>query len=157
MSLILFYRYMLTIQQDALKSLIKKQVPILYGTLDSGIKPVVLATPDGISAFIIPNNLFMLNDQRLKDCTQMFSEIINADEKAPIKETQEIMCISQKTQVKKFVKDNEPVYVNCKFLDCFKGIKGMRYEVAHLRRKIIVYAYDENNNMLGFTLAQPPK
>ena len=155
-----FYNYMLIIQQEAMKAVIKKQLNIGY-QIDSDSGDVYLADPANQSFFLIPKNYFVLDTDKLKQAT-VYEEIFKASIQNghSISVMPDIMQTGKTTQLRKLHDpENElDVWVNNKFLGYFKNNKNVMYNYFRYRQAKFVFAYDSSNfKVLGVTVEQRPK
>ena len=157
-----FYNYMLIIQQEAMKAIIKKSINIGY-QIDEVNKVVFLADPTGQCCFRIPKSLFVLDVSKLKEMTSLVDMYNSAMANGhSIDVTPEIIQQGKSTQYRKlYDSENDlEIWINNKFLGYFKGNKKVMYNYFDYKGSKIVFAYSFENNaceVLGITVRQKPK
>ena len=155
-----FYNYMLIIQQEAMKAIIKKQLNIGY-QIDSDSGDVYLADSANQSFFLIPKNYFVFDTNKLKAAT-VYEEIFKSSIQNghSIGVTPEIMQTGKTTQLRKLhdPENDLDVWINNKFLGYFKNNRTVMYNYFWYGKGKLVFAYDSTNfKVLGITVEQRPK
>lgn len=155
-----FYNYMLVIQQEALKAIVKKGLNIGYhADKENGV--VFLTDPAKQSAFCIPQSLFVLDASRLKKATTLADRFNSAALGGhSIGVTPEIWQSGKSVQLKKLYDPemNIGIWVDNRFLRYFKNCKNVMYNYFEYRGAYIVFAYDSSTfEVLGITINQVPK
>ena len=159
-----FYNYMLIIQQEAMKAIIKKSINIGY-QIDEVNKVVFLADPTGQCCFRIPKSLFVLDVSKLKEMTSLVDMYHSAMANGhSISVTDEMLILQRgkSTQYRKLYdsENNLEIWINNKFLGYFKGNKKVMYNYFDYKGGRIVFAYSFENNaceVLGIAVQQKPK
>ena len=155
-----FYNYMLIIQQEAMKAIIKKSVNIGY-QIDEANKVVFLADPTGQCCFCIPKSLFVLDVSKLREMTSlvdMYHCTIASGHSISV--TDEILQQGKSTQYRKLYdpENDLEIWINNKFLGYFKGNKNVMYNYFEYRGSKMIFAYDcKTFEVLGITVRQKPK
>lgn len=153
-----FYNYMLIVQQEALKAIIKKQLNIGYQIGADG--DVYLADSRGQSAFCISKNNFVLDTARLKEHTS-YCEMFIASRLGGkhIEVTGEIQQVTKNGQIRRLhdAENDRDMWINNQFLGYFKNVKSIMYNYFQFRNGTLICAYDSSNfDILGITCCQRP-
>ena len=155
-----FYNYMLIVQQEVLKAVIKKSLNIGYQR-DTENKVLFLADPTGQSCFCIPENLFILDTSKLKEMSSLVDMYHTAAISGhSIKVTADIVQQGKTTQLRKLYdpENNVTIWINNKFLGYFKNNKDVMYNYFEFKNGKLVFAYDSRTfEVLGITTRQRPK
>lgn len=155
-----FYNYMLIIQHEAMKAILKKQVNIGYQA-DEANNVVFLTDHTGQSAFCIPKKNFVLNSDNLKEMitlTEMFHVAATSDYGVEV--TQEIWQDNKRRQLRKLhdSENDRDIWINDKFFGYFKGNKAVMYNYFSYKGGYMVSAYDSHSfEVLGISVGQKPK
>ena len=152
--------YMLIVQQEVMKAIIKKQINIGYQE-DTKNNIVILAEPTGQSCFCIPKSLFVLDTSKLKEKTSLV-DMFNASIPGghSINVTSEILQQGKSTQYRKLYdpENDFEIWINNKFLGYFKNYKNVMYNYFDFKGGKLVFAYDcKTFEVLGITVRQKPK
>lgn len=157
-----FHNYILTVQTEALKTIVKKGVQIGMQADDEN-RVVLLTDPLKQSAFCIPDRLFLLRAEHM-DFKQMstLKEMFDAAKTngRNIVQTDDMYQANPSTQL---VKMHAPesgidIWINSKFLGYFKGVKHLRYGYFEYRGNNMICAYEDTNfEVLGVTIPLKPK
>lgn len=157
-----FHNYILTVQTEALKTIVKKGVQIGMQADDEN-RVVLLTDPLKQSAFCIPDRLFLLRAEHM-DFEQMstLKEMFDAAKTngRNIELTDDMYQANKSIQLRKLrdPENNVELWVNSKFLGYFKGIKGLRYNWFEYRGNKMVMAYLTGSfEILGVTITMKPK
>lgn len=154
-----FYNYMLIIQQEAMKAILKKQVNIGY-QVDEANNVVFLTDHIGQSAFCIPKRSFVLNSDNMKEMTSLTEMFHAAASGNGIEVTQEIWQANKSRQLRKLhdPENDRDIWINDKFFGYFKGNKAVMYNYFSYKGNYMVSAYDSRSfEVLGISIGQKPK
>ena len=147
------YRYMLITQTEVLRQFIYKSVTAACCKMRDKTENYILTTPDGKAALVIRKDLFMLDPAKLKENPRLNN--YGTAEQIDIKETNEFRDWLPARQLRKFINaDGRAILCDCKFLGLFKGIKALRYKYS---KSGIIFVYDSNEDLLGFSVEVRPK
>lgn len=157
-----YYNYMLTVQQEAIKWAIKKDIDIRCQE-DTTNDVVLITDMKGQAAFTVPRKYFLINTESpaIKTMTTLIDIFTSAKLGGRhIEITNDVFQANPSTQLRKMhsPEDNVDIWINNKFLGYFKGIKHLRYGYFEHRNSKMICAYlDDTFEVLGVAVPMRPK
>ena len=148
-----YYNYMLIVQQEAMKAIVKKDLSIGYGKTEYG---VFLCDPGGHSVFRIADKFFVLDPAKLKEGEQYAKFFESAAMYGvDLVLTDDVKRISPTWTLRKLhAKDDEEkvFWIDEKFLGYFKGIPKLHFGYFTARNTNFLHAKNLEGVIFGITV-----